>query len=187
MQFANDRFRSIAVIRRSRRLATDMLRIATFLTLLAVSGAAEASCSGRFANLTALAGGDQGQFLRHPAVSSRLAQLMGPELTHLKTNLSVAGPVALVGCELVVEGNAPHQGGEQNAIVSFDLYYGIVTAVILDKGRVLVRSTINRARDPNDYSHLPAHVRDWIFVAANGFRSRVEPPANLTFQVPRRK
>jgi hypothetical protein len=164
-----------------------MHRVATFLALLAAPGAAQASCSGRFAKLAALAGADQGQFLTHRAVRTRLAQLMGPELAHLKTNLSVAGPVALVGCELVVEGNAPHQGGEQNALVSFDLYRGIVTSAILDHGRVFVRSTIDRSRDPNEYSHLPAHVRDWVFVAANGFRSRIEPPRNLTIQVPRRK
>ncbi|MDP9422113.1 MAG: hypothetical protein M3Q19_04650 [Pseudomonadota bacterium] len=161
-----------------------MLRAAVFLAMLAASTTAEAACPGQFAKLTSLAGGPRDQFLTHPAVSQRMTRLMGQELTHLKKNLSVAGPVALIHCELVVEGNAPHKGGEQNAILSFNLYSGITTVAILDGRRVVLRSTLHRHRAPDNYSHLPAHVRDWIFVAANSFRSRGKPPANVTILPP---
>ncbi len=100
-------------------------------------------------------------------------------MKQLRTNLTVASPIALINCELVVEGNAPHQGGEHNALVSFNLYSGIMTIAMLDHGRVLVRMTRYRYRDPGNYSHLPAHVSDWIYVAANRFRSRSYPPSNV--------
>jgi hypothetical protein len=145
------------------------MRLLVFLALLAVADAANAACPGRFAYLAKYVGEIPDSALIDPAISSRMTDLMGTQVRRLKTNLSAAVPVALINCELVVEGNAPHQGGQQNAMLSFNLYDGIMTVAILEGDRILVRATKHRHRDPSNYSHLPAHVRDWIYVAANHF------------------
>jgi hypothetical protein len=164
---------------RWKRYGKKQMRWVAFLALLAVSSTANAACSGRFAHLKSFAGEYPDRFLKNPVVQSRMSRLMGAELAHLKRNLLATPPVALIDCELVVEGNAPHQGGNQNAILSFNLYSGIMTVAILDGDRVLVRTTKHRYRDWSNYSHLPAHVRDWIYVAADHFHSRGHPPSNV--------
>ena len=78
-----------------------------------------------------------------------------------------------------MEGNAPHQGGVRSAVLSFNLYSGQMTVGMLEEGRVTIVSSRTALRDSSNYSHLPPHVRDWAFVAANGFRSRGEPPPNV--------
>jgi hypothetical protein len=159
------------------RCVFSLLLGSTIANLLCATPAV--ACTGELASLTRFAGGDSGSFLAEPAVGSRISALMGRKVAHLRTNLSVAGPVALIDCELVVQGNARHGGGEQNAILSLDVYSGIMTVAILDRERILVWSTPHRSRSPGDYSHLPAHVRDWIYVAAGGFRSRGQPPPGV--------
>lgn len=113
-----------------------------------------------------------------------MKKLVGAELSQLETNLTVSGPVALISCELVVEGNAPHQGGGRNAILSVSLYSGRMTAGILDRGRISVFAMPYARGAPLIYDHLPAHVRDWVHVAASGFQSRGKPPADFRLLPP---
>ncbi len=153
--------------------------------MIALAAPSSAACTGEFAELARYAGGDPRRFLEDRAVSSRAAALMANDLARVRTSLAVSGAVDLINCELVVQGNARHRGGEQNAILSFSLYSGIMTVGILDRDRVIIWSTPHRFREQGSYSHLPAHVRDWAYVAAGGFRSRSEPPAAVSMAPPR--
>jgi hypothetical protein len=152
--------------------------------MLALASPASAMCTGDLAALARYAGGDPLRFLEDPAVRSRATTLMGNDFTRLRTNLAVSGTVALIDCELVVEGNALHRGGELAAILSLSLYSGIMTVGMLDHGRVLIWSTPHRFREQGNYSHLPAHVRDWVAVAAGGFLSRGSPPDGASMVPP---
>jgi hypothetical protein len=143
-----------------------------------------ALCSGRFSNLMKYVGDMPREFIEEPEVSSRMANLMGQTLPRLKANLDVSGTVDLIGCELVVQGNARHQGGEHNAILSFSVYSGKMTVGMLDGKELVVRTN---PAGTEVYDHLPAHVRDWLFIAASGFRSRGEPPAQLKWVRPEEK
>lgn len=60
---------------------------------------------------------DTDAFLRQPAVRTELQELLGPELNHLMHNLNVRGSVDLNGQTLSVNGNAPHQETEEEAVV----------------------------------------------------------------------
>lgn len=156
-----------------------MRKLLILLVALALPSSASAGCTGEFAALAKYAGEYPEKLFQEPVISSRMRELMGPALARLETDLDVRGTVALINCELVVEGNAPHQGGARHAIVSFDLHSGTMTIGMLDNGRVTVVSSPTPLRDSSNYSHLPSHVRDWAFVAAEGFRSRGKPPPNV--------
>ena len=154
------------------------MRLIAFLALLTVASQANAACPGRFAHLAKFAGEQPSRLLEQREIATGLRDLMGEELARLRTNLSIGAPVALIGCEVVVQGNAPHQGGERGAIMSFDLYHGVMTIAMLDGDHINIRATRHGTRDPADYSHLPAHVQDWVYVASNGFRSRGSLPTS---------
>jgi hypothetical protein len=149
------------------------------LILLVLPGAASAACVGRYAPLAKYAGGEPSKFLDSPPVKARIKALLGPAAARFKEDVEVSGPVELRGCELVLDGNAAHQGGERNAIVSFSLYNGKTTAGIYEKGLVTILTEDRAATTPYHYDYLPAHVRDWALVASGGFRSRMLPPANV--------
>lgn len=138
-------------------------------------------CSGRFASLLKHVGNMPREFFEEPEISSRMANLMGQASSRLKTNLDVSGTVDLIGCELVVQGNARHQGGTHHAIFSFSIYSGKMTVGMLDGKDLVVRTSPAGAKV---YDHLPAHVRDWLYIAASGFQSRGEPPVELKWVQP---
>jgi hypothetical protein len=162
------------------------------LIALALPSAASADCTGKFAFLAHYAGGYKDKFLQEAVVRSRMRDLMGSELGRLEADLDVSGPVALIDCELVVEGNARHLGGLRNAILSFNIHTGHMTVGVLDQGRVTIATTMPPSTVLDGvvyerlYDHLPAHVRDWAFVAADGFRSRGRPPPNVVVSSPKR-
>jgi hypothetical protein len=162
------------------------LAAATIAALAAFACAAptRAACTGTLAPLLKYAGGDAEPFLAAPAIATRMATLMGPVLDTLKDDLMVAGPVGLVDCDLVVEGNAPHQGGERDAILDVNVYSGAMTVGIQDRDRVAVLAMPPSPHAALTYDALPAQVRDWTHIAAARFRSRIAPPPGLTILPP---
>lgn len=96
------------------------------------------ACSGKFSNLSKYIGSNPGQLLRLGDVSSRIQAVLGKSATQLLRNLKVNRSVGLIDCELTVEGNAWHEGGEQNAILSFKIYNGATTPGILNGGKVTI-------------------------------------------------
>ncbi len=113
-----------------------------------------------------------------PVVSSRLQHLSASVRAELKRDLEVRGAVDLIQCHLALSGNAPHMGGEQNAILDVNLYSGAVTVALLDQGRI----RIFLDEDPtaaSGYQAVPYAVRLWAGMAAGGFNALNNPPPGV--------
>lgn len=114
-------------------------------------------------------------FLKEPAVRGKLQKLLGGELDHLLHNLNVRGAVDLSGETLSVNGNAPHQGTEEEAIVCVTVLplNTIVEAAILSKGAVTVYTRAEK------YEYATICIKDWITLVNSGHADRFVQPANV--------
>ncbi len=161
------------------RVPATLLSLITVLTLYPAIATAGEVCPGRWSHLMIYAGSDEtNQLLDEPKVSTALKALMGSELNHLRHNLDVRGAADLRGCDLVLEGNAPHAGGEENGIVSISLYSGTVAAAILSGGRITIY------QNDSNYAAVPIGIKDWLAVVATGFNYRFAPPKGATLVTP---
>ncbi|HXC52922.1 MAG TPA: hypothetical protein VN634_18695 [Candidatus Limnocylindrales bacterium] len=95
------------------------------------------------------------KFLKDPLVARELKHVVGAELKHLENNLSVMGPIALTGGTLSTDGNAPHMGGEENAVLCVDAGRNTVNAAMLSGGKVRVYSR------QSSFDALPACIKEW--------------------------
>jgi hypothetical protein len=125
---------------------------------------------------------DTDAFLREPAIHAELQTLLGPEFKHLLHNLNVRGAVDLSGQTLSVNGNAPHQGTEEEAIVCVSVLplKTIVEAAILSKDMITVYAREKR------YEYTSICVKDWITLANSRHADRIRQPANVQMVVPLR-
>jgi hypothetical protein len=123
---------------------------------------------------------DTDAFLRLPAVRTELKKLLGPELEHLMHNLNVRGAVDLSGQTLSVNGNAPHQGTEEEAIVCVGAGSMVVEAAILSKDTVTVFTRAEK------YENTSLCIKDWITLANSRHADRFAQPANVTVVTPAR-
>lgn len=123
---------------------------------------------------------DTDTFLRQPMVRAELQKLLGSEMRHLMDNLNVRGGVDLSGETLSVNGNAPHQGTEEEAIVCVTVLplKTIVEAAILSKGAVTVF-----AREEK-YENASICLKDWITLVNSGHADRFTQPANVRVSSP---
>ena len=123
---------------------------------------------------------DTDAFLRLPAVRKDLQKLLGPELEHLMHNLDVRGAVDLSSETLSVNGNAPHQGTEEEAIVCVTVLplTTIVEAAILSKGAVTVYTRAEK------YEYASICIKDWITLANSRHADRFQQPANVRMLSP---
>src|SRR5262249_18497123 len=149
--------------RRLMEFSTVRQRRAVFLAvLLFVSVPAAAPAQNSSADvgkqlLHEYAGNDNWSgLLHHPKVWPQLQKLLGPHLGRLQNNLDVSGSVDVDGGDLTVRGNAPHQGGEEEAAVCINTYNLDVSAAIHSKGTITVFS---RAKS---YDELSRCMKDWI-------------------------
>lgn len=119
-------------------------------------------------------------FLKEPAVRTELQKFLGSEKSHLLHNLNVRGAVDLSGETLSVNGNAPHQGTEEEAIVCVTVLplKTIVEAAILSKGAVTVF-----AREEK-YENASICIKDWITLVNSGHADRFTQPANVRLNTP---
>lgn len=153
----------------------------TGLVLLLVVASAVASspvlaCSGKHADWVRYAGTrDQHKLLAEPVVAAQLRRLPAPVRRHLMRNLAVAGTIDLVSCDLVIAGNAEHMGGAENAIVDVNLYSGTLSAAILGRGHIDIYADIAGMPAGMEYDVVPLSIKDWVGVAAEGFRTRMQP------------
>jgi len=116
---------------------------------------------------------DTDAFLGHPRIRPQLEQLLGTELEHLEDNLNVRGSVDVVGGWLSVDGNAPHQGTLEEAVVCVSPYNLQVSAAILSNG------TITAYTRGGTYDNLPRCIKDWITLANSQHRDRLWQPPNV--------
>jgi len=116
---------------------------------------------------------DTDALLREPKVRAQLEQLLGGELPHLERNLDVRGSVDVISGALSIEGNAPHQGTEEEGVVCITSYKLEVSAAIYSNGTVTAY-----ARD-GMYENLPRCITDWITQVNSGHRDRLTQPENV--------
>ncbi len=118
---------------------------------------------------------DTDALLKEPAVRARLDAMLGKQLPTLLRNLNVKGDVELIGGALALSGNAPHKGGEEEAIVCISDFgpLPMVEAAIFSKGKVTVY-----AKAPQ-YEYLMLCVKDWITQVNSGHRDRMTQPKNV--------
>lgn len=118
---------------------------------------------------------DLDALLAEPPVAHELQALPAEAREQLLHNLSVRGTIDVYGGALSIMGNAPHRGGEDEALLCIEVLGGAVRlhAAILSGGRVTVHTRGER------YDYLPICVRDWVAVVSTGHHYRFRPPANL--------
>ena len=116
---------------------------------------------------------DSQKLLTDPVVKPQLAHIMGPQLTHLESNLDVHGPLGVDGGGLTLRGNAEHRGGEEEGFVFVDLNSGEVYACLLTNGRFEVYGKQLK------FDYLPDGVRHWIFLTWASVNLKGTQPPNV--------
>jgi hypothetical protein len=117
---------------------------------------------------------DNNKVLNDPAVKKALAEIVPPKmLPILKQNLQVSGGIDFIEGNLVMSGNAPHQGGEETVSIWVAIYDAKVRVYLQTGGShylyakdeqyqflpVLMRSYL---ADPNAYNNkVPAYLK-WV-------------------------
>jgi hypothetical protein len=119
-------------------------------------------------------------FLKDPAVRGELWKLLGSEMDHFIRNLNVRGGVDLSGETLSVNGNAPHQGTEEEAIACVTVLpvNTIVEAAIFSKGAVTIYARVNT------YEDASICIKDWITLVNSHHIDRLKQPANVRMAAP---
>lgn len=100
------------------------------------------------------------EFLSDPILEPVLKKMLGKQYSLFRNNISVVGPINLMGGDLVVSGLAPHQGGEEMSIANVDPITSQVTVGILSQERIQIYT--NRKMSKEQFKYLPQSVKDWI-------------------------
>lgn len=108
-------------------------------------------------NLASLVGRDDVDLFDKGAVAAALRARLGAKMDVLKTNLQVVGPLQRQGSLYYVTGNAPHQGGEEQAYVLIDPARRAVQVGLWEKGKLTVYAPATGARIP-----VPADIRKML-------------------------
>lgn len=121
------------------------------------------------------AGWDLDALLAEPPVAREWQALPEEVRTQVLRNLSVTGPIDVYAGALSVMGNAPHRGGEDEALLCVEVGGSALRlhAAIFASGRVTVYTR------GTSYGALPICVRDWVALVSTGHRYRLQQPANL--------
>ena len=118
---------------------------------------------------------DTDALLKEPAVRAQLEAMLGKQLPKLIQNLNVKGDVELINGALALNGNAPHKGGEEEAVVCIADQGPVpyVEAAIYSNGKVTVFT-----KSPQ-YDGVTLCVKDWITQVNSGHRDRFTQPKNV--------
>jgi hypothetical protein len=150
---------------------------AAAVTMVLLAGSAAAQTADPNAGTRLLreyAGSDDWSgLLRQPKIRAQLQELLGKDLPHLMANLDVSGAVDVVGGDLTVNGNAPHQGTEEEGIVCVNTYSLDVSAAIFSKGIITAYSR------KKTYDDLSRCIKDWITLVNSRHRDRAYQPTNV--------
>lgn len=150
-----------------------------------LSAMISAQVQNDFSHFKAFAGDYKShEVLEDKTLKPILKKILGKEYNHFITNLDVIGSVDLISGGIVLEGNAPHNGGEEMAKLDVNLYSGVVTAAIFSKGKIDVYTDRKeyKKQDPNNYMSLPISIKDWIALIVTELKYRFDKPTNLTFK-----
>lgn len=140
--------------------------------------ARDAQAKALLAKYTATPGRDDSDgLLKEPAVSAELQRVVGGQLAKLKQNINVRGAVAFDGGTLVISGNAPHKGGEEEGVICVSPYSpSLVEAAIFSRGKITVFAAAEK------YEYLTLCVKDWITQVNSGHRDRTTQPKNVAVE-----
>jgi hypothetical protein len=138
--------------------------------------AREAQAKALLAKYTALPGReDSDGLLKEPAVRAELQRVVGSQLPKLLQNINVRGSIAYDGGSLVISGNAPHKGGEEEGVICVNPFSpSLVEAAIFSRGKITVFAAAEK------YEYLTLCVKDWITQATSGHRDRTTQPRNVS-------
>jgi hypothetical protein len=138
--------------------------------------AREAQAKALLGKYTAAPGRDDSEgLLKEPAVNAELKRVVGNQLPKLMQNTNVRGAIAYDGGSLVVSGNAPHKGGEEEGVICVNPYSpGLVEAAIFSRGKITVFAAAEK------YEYLSLCVKDWITQVNSGHRDRTTQPKNVS-------
>ena len=138
--------------------------------------AREAQAKALLAKYTAAPGRDDSEgLLKEPAVNAELKRVVGNQLPKLMQNTNVRAAIAYDGGSLVVSGNAPHKGGEEEGVICVNPFSpGLVEAAIFSRGKITVFATAEK------YEYLSLCVKDWITQVNSGHRDRTTQPKNVS-------
>jgi hypothetical protein len=89
-------------------------------------------------------------------VQSEVRKLLKKDFLLFTDNIMVASPGEIKGDYYVGDGNAPHQGTTEHAILCINLYNGKIYAAVFHKGEKI---TIYGAKS---LSYVPGPMQDWI-------------------------
>jgi len=171
--------------RRGRRVALAPLVAAALLSMNGTSfaqTAAQQHAQAREVQAKALLGKytadpgwhDSDGLMKEPAVRAELQRVVGNQLPRLMQNINVRGSIDHYGGSLMISGNAPHKGGEEEGVVCVHPHGpGLVEAAIFSKGRITVFATAEK------YEYLTLCVKDWITQVNSGHRDRFTQPKNV--------
>ena len=90
------------------------------------------------------------------SIATNLKALLGNRLDTLRRNLLVAGPLARAGSVYYLSGNAPHQGGSDQAYVLLDAARHAVQVGLWERGKLRVYA------DPGVRIAPPPAIRRWL-------------------------
>lgn len=137
--------------------------------------ARDAQAKALLAKYTAAPGRDDSEgLLKEPLVRAELQRVVGNQLPKLMQNTNVRGAIAYDGGSLVISGNAPHKGGEEEGVICVNPYSpSVVEAGIFSRGKITVYATAEK------YEYLSLCVKDWITQVNSGHRDRFAQPKNV--------
>jgi hypothetical protein len=117
---------------------------------------------GRLAGLIGTYNNDA--LLDDQQVKQAMRQVVGKDVGLLKQNLATRGPIDFIDGNLVLAGQAPHMGGDEEAAIWVKVYDGSVRAVIMHQGKVTIYAK------ETQYDHLPVQFRSYVrnLVAPSG-------------------
>jgi|GEM_PF-3424870 len=111
--------------------------------------------------------------LADPEVAATLARLVPEEArARIPLNLQVAGPIDFISGYLVLSGNAPHAGGEEEAQLWLKVYDGSALVVLTQSGVRTLYADMER------YSYLPKALRAQLAASPQDMLA-AKPPALL--------
>jgi len=113
------------------------------------------------------------KFLADPIIKPQLELLLGKNLDHLKNNIYARTSIGVHSGLIFISGNAAHKGGLEHGFIRVDPQNGDVYAVILSGGIITVYSKVN------DFGHLPAGVRQFIYSTWAQIQLQFKAPPNV--------
>ncbi|HEX6996274.1 MAG TPA: hypothetical protein VF339_19245 [Gammaproteobacteria bacterium] len=119
-------------------------------------------------------------FFAEQAVAEELRAVLGEHWEDVMLALDVNGGVEYYGSALLVSGNAPHAGGEHEAIVCVQQF---TTDVQVHVGHYVDGAITVYTRHPR-YHFLPTCIKDWVGLENARHSHRLRQPGNVRLQVP---